>query len=187
MRVSNFRAERTLDSYLAAEGIVAIAGIDTRKLTRILREKGAQAGCIVTAQAGSEIDVAAAIAAARAFPGLAGMDLAQVVTAEKAYPWDSGEWHLGEGFKTQDAPRFHVVAYDFGVKRNILRMLAERGCRLTVVPAKTPAAEVLAMNPDGIFLSNGREIPNPATTRSPRSASSSSARFRLSASVWGTS
>ncbi|WP_417067247.1 glutamine-hydrolyzing carbamoyl-phosphate synthase small subunit [Niveibacterium terrae] len=161
LRVSNFRAERTLDSYLAAEGIVAIAGIDTRKLTRILREKGAQAGCIVTAPAGTEIDVTAAIAAARAFPGLAGMDLAQVVTADKAYAWDSGEWHLGEGFKTQDTPRYHVVAYDFGVKRNILRMLAERGCRLTVVPAKTPAAEVLAMNPDGVFLSNGPGDPEP--------------------------
>ncbi|QSI75385.1 glutamine-hydrolyzing carbamoyl-phosphate synthase small subunit [Niveibacterium microcysteis] len=161
LRVSSFRAERSLDVFLKEEGVVAIAGIDTRKLTRILREKGAQSGCIVTAAVGETIDVEAAIAEARAFAGLAGMDLAQVVTTDKAYQWTSGEWRLGEGFREQAAARFHVVAYDFGVKRNILHMLAERGCKLTVVPAKTSAAEVLALNPDGVFLSNGPGDPEP--------------------------
>ena len=155
---SNFRSERALDEYLQAAGVLGLADIDTRRLTRILREKGAQAGCLM---AGEGIDAEAAVAQARAFPGLAGMDLAQVVSATKPYAWTEGEWKLGAGFAQQTAPRFHVVAYDFGVKRNILRMLASRGCKLTVVPARTPAEEVLAMNPDGIFLSNGPGDPEP--------------------------
>ena len=162
---SNFRSEQTLDAYLKSENILGIADIDTRKLTRILREKGAQAGCLM---AGESIDADAAIAQARAFPGLAGMDLAKVVTVAKPYVWTEGEWKLGAGYAQQGAAQsdpkphaFHVVAYDFGVKRNILRMLAERGCKLTVVPAQTPAADVLAMNPDGIFLSNGPGDPEP--------------------------
>jgi len=155
---SNFRSEQTLDAYLKAENIVAIADIDTRKLTRILREKGAQAGCLM---AGDTLDADAAIAQARAFPGLAGMDLAKVVSVEKPYEWHEGEWKLGMGYLPQNHPKFHVVAYDFGVKRNILRMLAERGCRLTVVPAQTSAADVMALNPDGIFLSNGPGDPEP--------------------------
>ncbi len=161
LRVSNFRAEQSLDGYLKANGVIAIADIDTRKLTRILREKGAQAGCIVTAASAEELDVEVAIAEARAFPGLAGMDLAQVVTTDSRYEWTSGEWRLGEGYREQSSAKFHVVAYDFGVKKNILHMLAERGCKLTVVPAKTTAAEVLALNPDGVFLSNGPGDPEP--------------------------
>lgn len=157
---SNWRAQSDLPSYLVRHGIVAIAGIDTRKLTRILREKGAQAGCIIAAAAGETIDEAAALAEARAFPGLAGMDLAKVVTVDKPYTWNQGEWTL-KGYVTGPTPRFKVVAYDFGVKRNILRMLAERGCDVTVVPAQTPAADVLAMNPDGVFLSNGPGDPEP--------------------------
>ena len=155
---SNFRSEQTLDAYLRAGNVLGLADIDTRKLTRILREQGAQAGCLM---AGDEIDADAAVAKARAFPGLAGMDLAQVVSSPQAYPWTEGEWQLGAGFAKPGAFRFKVVAYDFGVKRNILRMLASRGCDLTVVPAKTPAAEVLAMKPDGIFLSNGPGDPEP--------------------------
>ena len=158
---SNWRCEQTLDAYLKSENIVAIAGIDTRKLTRILREKGAQSGCIVTAASAAELNVEAALAQARAFPGLAGMDLAKVVSASAAYPWTEGEWQLETGYVPQQNARFHVVAFDYGVKRNILRMLAERGCRLTVVPAQTPAAEVLALNPDGVFLSNGPGDPEP--------------------------
>ncbi|THF66887.1 glutamine-hydrolyzing carbamoyl-phosphate synthase small subunit [Pseudothauera nasutitermitis] len=158
---SNFRLQQTLDAYLKAENVVAIAGIDTRKLTRVLREKGAQAGCIVTGEAGGVIDVEAAIAQARAFPGLAGMDLAKVVSATESFPWNEGEWVLGQGYVAQEQPRFHVVAYDFGVKFNILRMLASRGCRLTVVPAQTPARDVLALKPDGVFLSNGPGDPEP--------------------------
>jgi carbamoyl-phosphate synthase small subunit len=154
---SNFRANQSLTDYLNAQGIVAIADIDTRRLTRILREKGAQNGCIMAGR----IDEAEALAAARAFPGLAGMDLAQVVTSDKVYEWSEGEWVLGKGYVPRSQDRFHVVAYDYGVKRNILRMLASRGCRLTVVPAKTPADEVLAMNPDGVFLSNGPGDPEP--------------------------
>jgi carbamoyl-phosphate synthase small subunit len=161
LRVSNFRAEQSLDEYLKSNGVVAIADIDTRKLTRVLREKGAQAGCIVTTETAEQLDVEAALAEARAFPGLSGMDLAQVVTTDKRYEWTSGEWRLGEGFREQAAAKFHVVAYDFGVKKNILHMLAERGCKLTVVPAKTTAAEVLALNPDGVFLSNGPGDPEP--------------------------
>ncbi|THF62534.1 glutamine-hydrolyzing carbamoyl-phosphate synthase small subunit [Pseudothauera rhizosphaerae] len=158
---SNFRMERTLDAYLKAENVVAIAGIDTRKLTRVLREKGAQAGCIVTAAAGEALNAEAAVAQARAFPGLAGMDLAKVVSATETYPWSQGEWVLGQGYTAPDQTRFHVVAYDFGVKYNILRMLASRGCRLTVVPAQTPAKDVLALKPDGVFLSNGPGDPEP--------------------------
>ena len=157
---SNFRMDQSLDAYLKSENVVAIAGIDTRKLTRVLREKGAQAGCIVTAGDGATLDPDAAIARAREFPGLAGMDLAKVVSAETSYAWTEGEWALGKGTATQEPARFHVVAYDYGVKRNILRMLASRGCRLTVVPAQTSAAEVLALNPDGIFLSNGPGDPD---------------------------
>ena len=155
---SNFRSEQTLDAYLQAENVLGLADIDTRKLTRILRENGAQAGCLM---AGEQLDADAAVAQARAFPGLAGMDLAQVVSAQQSYAWSEGEWKLGAGFAKPDDFRYHVVAYDFGVKRNILRMLASRGCKVTVVPAKTPAAEVLALNPDGIFLSNGPGDPEP--------------------------
>jgi carbamoyl-phosphate synthase small subunit len=158
---SNFRMDQTLDAYLKGENVVAIAGIDTRRLTRILREKGAQAGCIVTAGDDSAIDADAAVAAARDFPGLAGMDLAKVVSVTEAHSWSQGEWALEGGYGTPGDARFHVVAYDFGVKRNILRMLASRGCRLTVVPAQTPAAEALALSPDGIFLSNGPGDPEP--------------------------
>jgi carbamoyl-phosphate synthase small subunit len=163
-RVSNFRQAMPLDTYLQREGTVAIAGIDTRRLTRLLRTNGAQNGCIVAFPIGhavSAADRAAAIAKAQGAPSMAGQDLAQVVTCAASYPWTQTEWKLGSGYGTQDAPRFHVVAYDFGVKFNILRMLAERGCRLTVVPAKTPAADVLALNPDGLFLSNGPGDPEP--------------------------
>jgi len=158
MLASNFRSEQTLSDYLRAENVVGIADIDTRKLTRILREQGAQAGCLL---AGDALDADAAIAQARAFPGLAGMDLAKVVTVDKPYAWTEGEWKLGAGYTLSTPSRFHVVAYDFGVKRNILRMLVARGCRITVVPAQTPAAEVLALKPDGVFLSNGPGDPEP--------------------------
>ena len=159
---SNFRSEQSLDAYLRAQNVVGIADIDTRKLTRLLREKGAQAACLVAGDSiGETLNAEEAVRQARAFPGLAGMDLAKVVTTAAPYEWTEGEWALGVGFAAQAATKFHVVAYDFGVKRNILRMLASRGCRLTVVPAKTPAAEVLAMNPDGVFLSNGPGDPEP--------------------------
>ncbi len=154
---SNFRANQSLGEYLVSHDIVAIADIDTRRLTRILREKGAQNGCIMAGR----VDEAEALANARAFPGLAGMDLAQVVTTAEKYEWGEGEWKLGEGYVPPAQDKFHVVAYDYGVKRNILRMLASRGCRLTVVPARTPAAEVLAMKPDGVFFSNGPGDPEP--------------------------
>lgn len=157
---SSWRAEQSLDDYLVANKLVAIAGIDTRRLTRILREKGAQGGCIV---AGANIDEQAAIDAAKAFPGLKGMDLAREVTSDKAYSWQQTVWALEGGYSDVDAAAqpFHVVAFDFGVKSNILRMLVERGCRLTVVPAQTSAAEVLALQPDGVFLSNGPGDPEP--------------------------
>ncbi|HEY8855727.1 MAG TPA: glutamine-hydrolyzing carbamoyl-phosphate synthase small subunit [Rugosibacter sp.] len=159
---SNFRSEQTLDAYLRAENIVGIADIDTRKLTRLLREKGAQAGCLIAGEVlGEVLNEDAAIQQAREFPGLAGMDLAKVVTTAKPYPWSEGEWSLGNSFTAQATPLFHVVAYDFGIKRNILRMLVARGCQLTVVPATTSAAEALAMNPDGVFLSNGPGDPEP--------------------------
>jgi carbamoyl-phosphate synthase small subunit len=154
--VSNFRSTQTLSDYLTANNVVAIADIDTRKLTRLLREKGTQNGCIATGT-----DVETALTAARSFAGLTGMDLAQVVTCEKQYDWTQREWQLGKGYTESTGTKFHVVAYDFGVKRNILRMLAERGCRITVVPAKTNAAEVLSLNPDGLFLSNGPGDPEP--------------------------
>ena len=158
---SCWRSQGDLSSYLKKHGIVAISDIDTRKLTRILREKGAQAGCIVASdEVGAELDAAKALAEAKAFPGLSGMDLAQVVTTDKSYAWTQSEWTL-KGYETASAPKYHVVAYDYGVKYNILRMLAARGCKLTVVPAKTTAAEVLAMNPDGVFLSNGPGDPEP--------------------------
>jgi carbamoyl-phosphate synthase small subunit len=156
-KVSNWRASETLPDYLKKHEIIAIAGIDTRRLTRILREKGAQAGAIVAGEA----DAAKALVMAQAFPGLAGMDLARVVTTQETYHWNEGVWSLEQGFTPVPELRFHVVAYDFGVKRNILRILASRGCRLTVVPAQTSADEVLAMRPDGIFLSNGPGDPEP--------------------------
>ena len=155
---SNFRQAETLSQYLVRTDTVAIANIDTRKLTRLLREKGAQNGVIVGLALGEAVTQARideAVAAAQAAPSMNGLDLAKVVSTSATYAWDQTEWKLGEGYGTQDAPRFHVVAYDYGVKLNILRMLAERGCKLTVVPAQTPAADVLAMSPDGVFLSNG--------------------------------
>ncbi|MAF17206.1 MAG: carbamoyl-phosphate synthase small subunit [Marinomonas sp.] len=155
---SSWRKQESLDAYLKRKGVVGIADIDTRKLTRILREKGAQAGCIM---AGDNINEEEAIAQAKAFPGLKGMDLAKEVTTEKSYEWTESTWDLVNGHTTPTEFPFHVVAYDFGVKTNILRMLVERGCRLTVVPAKTPASDVLALNPDGVFLSNGPGDPEP--------------------------
>jgi len=158
---SNWRNTLSLDEYLKANNVVAIAGIDTRRLTRILREKGAQNGCIM---AGDDISEEAAIAAARAFPGLKGMDLAKEVSTKDTYQWRSSVWDL-KSDSHPDVPNselpYHVVAYDYGVKVNILRMLVERGCHLTVVPAQTPAADVLALNPDGVFLSNGPGDPEP--------------------------
>lgn len=155
--VSNWRSEESLDAYLVRHNVVGLAGIDTRALTRRLREKGAMKGCIV---AGDNIDVKAAVEAAKSFEGLKGMDLAKVVSTKESYSWETGCWHLN-GESHAEEPRFHVVAYDFGAKKNILRMLVERGCKLTVVPAQTSAEEVLAMNPDGIFLSNGPGDPEP--------------------------
>ncbi|HMM72335.1 MAG TPA: glutamine-hydrolyzing carbamoyl-phosphate synthase small subunit [Rhodocyclaceae bacterium] len=158
VRPSNFRMRATLDDYLRARDVVAIAGLDTRRLTRLLRERGAQAGCI---QVGN-LDVDGAIERARAFPGLAGVDLAQVVSTPERYVWDQGEWQLGRAYQTVAMlSDLHVVAYDFGIKRNILRLLAQRGLRLTVVPARTCADEVLALRPDGVFLSNGPGDPEP--------------------------
>ncbi|HHJ13848.1 MAG TPA: carbamoyl-phosphate synthase small subunit [Gammaproteobacteria bacterium] len=158
---SSWRARQSLGDYLREQGVVGIADIDTRRLTRILREKGAQNGCLV---AGGQIDEQAAIEAARAFPGLKGMDLAREVTTQGRYAWRQGSWTLDGGLPAErpeaELP-WHVVAYDFGVKRNILRMLVDRGCRLTVVPADTAAAEVLALKPDGVFLSNGPGDPEP--------------------------
>ena len=161
---SNFRLNMTLDQYLVREKTVAIADIDTRRLTRILRSKGAQNGCIIGLAAGQTVTQAVkdqAIAAAKAAPNMAGLDLAKVVSSDKTFAWTQTEWRLGSGYGEQTEPRFHVVAYDFGVKKNILRMLAERGCQVTVVPAQTPAAEVLKLNPNGIFLSNGPGDPEP--------------------------
>ena len=158
---SSWRSQASLQDYLKARGVIGIADIDTRRLTRILRDKGAQAGCIM---AGDALDEQAAVAQAREFPGLQGMDLAKVVTTSAAYPWQQGTWSLEDGLpedKSMAELPLHVVAYDFGVKRNILRMLADRGCRLTVVPATTPASEVLALQPDGVFLSNGPGDPEP--------------------------
>lgn len=158
IQVSNFRSQQSLPDYLKSEGIVAIAGIDTRKLTRVLREKGAQNGAIV---AGEGATPEQALALARSFPGLAGMDLAKVVSTTQSYVWDQTEWRLGHGYGKQENPEFHVVAFDYGVKYNILRMLAQRGCKVTVLPAQASAADALALNPDGIFLSNGPGDPEP--------------------------
>jgi carbamoyl-phosphate synthase small subunit len=158
---SSWRGKESLPDYLVRKGIVAIADIDTRRLTRILREKGAQRGCII---AGDDLNEAVALEAAKAFPGLQGLDLAKEVSTTESYSWNEGSWQLKPGAQVTldaDKARFKVVAYDFGVKRNILRMLVDRGCDVTVVPAKTPAADVLAMNPDGVFLSNGPGDPEP--------------------------
>jgi len=157
---SNWRSRQTLDAYLREQGVLGIAGLDTRRLTRVLREKGAQNGCLM---AGDDIDEAVALREARAFPGLVGLDLAKEVTTDASYDWEEGTWDLADGYLSRpaDAARYRVIAFDYGVKRNILRMLADRGCRLTVVPAQTPAAEVLAMHPDGVFLSNGPGDPEP--------------------------
>ncbi len=163
---SNFRSQQSLSQYLVAERTVAIANIDTRKLTRHLRSLGAQNGCILGLAAGEEVSQAQvdqAIAAAKAAPSMAGLDLAKVVSATQPYEWTQTEWLLGRGYGTQSAPRFHVVAFDFGVKKNILRMLAERGCKVTVVPAQTAAADVLALKPNGVFLSNGPGDPEPCS------------------------
>lgn len=165
LTASSWRSQMSLDAYLVKHKVVAIADIDTRRLTRILREKGAQNGCIL---AGDAIDEQAAIAAAKGFPGLKGMDLAKEVTTHTPYEWAQGSWTLAGGMPEAPHPieeklPYHVVAYDFGVKRNILRMLVDRGCRLTVVPAQTPATEVLKLNPDGVFLSNGPGDPEPCT------------------------
>jgi carbamoyl-phosphate synthase small subunit len=155
--VSNFRAQKDLPTYLREAGVVGICDIDTRKLTRVLREKGAQNGCIM---AGS-VEEKEALARARAAPSMAGLDLAKVVSCRAPYDWNSSTWALGAGYQPAPDPRYRVVAYDFGIKHNILRMLASRGCRLTVVPAQTPAKDVLALRPDGIFLSNGPGDPEP--------------------------
>ncbi len=163
---SNFRLTQTLSEYLVSEKTVAIANIDTRKLTRLLRTKGAQNGAIVGLAAGEAVTQALidkAVAAAQGAPSMAGLDLAKVVSTTLPYDWSQTEWVLGTGYGKQVAPKFHVVAYDFGVKKNILRMLSERGCRVTVVPAQTPAADVLRLKPDGLFLSNGPGDPEPCT------------------------
>jgi len=157
---SNWRSEKTLQQYLVDNNVVAIADIDTRKLTRLLRDKGAQRGCIM---AGETVDLETAQRAIDGFSGLKGMDLAKEVTAAESYEWSENIWHLRNGHTQAENLTKHVVAYDFGIKRNILRLLANRGCRVTVVPAKTPAEKVLAMNPDGIFLSNGPGDPEPCT------------------------
>ena len=155
---ASWRAEQALPDYLASAGVVAIADVDTRRLTRLIRTKGALSGCIVT---GAEADAERALAEARAFPGLAGMDLAKVVSCAEIAQWREAAWSLGTGYPRTDGRGPHVVAYDFGVKRNILRLLAQRECRVTVVPARTPASEALALRPDGVFLSNGPGDPDP--------------------------
>jgi len=161
---SNFRTTQTLSQYLHSQGTVAIANIDTRKLTRLLRTNGAQNGCIIGLAAGDAVTpalVEKAVTAARSAAPMSGQDLAKVVSVDKAYGWTQTEWHLGSGYGEQTAPKYHVVAFDYGVKKNILRMLAERGCKVTVVPAKTSAGEVKKLNPDGVFLSNGPGDPQP--------------------------
>jgi carbamoyl-phosphate synthase small subunit len=161
LAASNFRKTQDLPEYLQAQNIVAIADIDTRKLTRLLREKGAQDGALFAAPKITKADEAKALAAARGFPGLAGMDLAKVVSVKHPYAWDETTWALGKGYGRQEAPKHHLVAYDYGVKRNILRMLAARGCRITVLPAQASADEALKLKPDGVFLSNGPGDPEP--------------------------
>ncbi|WP_411358791.1 glutamine-hydrolyzing carbamoyl-phosphate synthase small subunit [Pseudidiomarina salilacus] len=161
LKASNFRREQSLGDYLRQRNVVGIADIDTRKLTRILREKGAQNGCIMAGNVDGELDVEHALELAKGFPGLQGMDLAKEVTIRTPHEWTSTSWQLGKGFSEVTEPKFHVVAYDYGCKRNILRMLADRGCKVTLVPAQTSAAEVLAMKPDGVFLSNGPGDPEP--------------------------
>jgi carbamoyl-phosphate synthase small subunit len=158
---SNFRSTQSLSEYLAANHVVAIADIDTRKLTRILREKGAQTGAIIAGEADETRAVALANSLIAGFPGMAGMDLAKVVSCEKPYQFTEGEWALGQGFTQAPEQKYHVVAYDYGVKRNILRMLVSRGCKVTVLPAQATAEEALALNPDGVFLSNGPGDPEP--------------------------
>jgi carbamoyl-phosphate synthase small subunit len=161
---SSFRSDMSLQQYLQREGTVAIADIDTRKLTRLLRTKGAQNGCILGMKPGEEVTPALieqALAQSRSVPSMNGLDLAKVVSAKQPYAWDQTEWQLGSGYGKLEQPKYHVVAFDYGVKQNILRMLAERGCKVTVVPAQTSAAEVKKMNPDGVFLSNGPGDPEP--------------------------
>ena len=158
---SNFRARRSLSEFLRAEGCVAIAGIDTRRLTRLLRTKGAQNGAILADCAGDASDVEKALGLARSFPGLTGLDLAKVVGVREPYDWTESVWKLGDGYQSGEAGRFHVVAFDYGIKHNILRMLAARGCRVTVLPAQASSADALAYKPDGIFLSNGPGDPEP--------------------------
>ena len=160
-RASNWRRVLDLTQYLREANVVGIADVDTRKLTRILRERGAQNGCVVAGETLTEADAAAAIARARAAPSMTGLDLAKVVSCATPYVWTSGAWALGAGYRPMGEPKFHVVAYDYGAKHNILRLLAQRGCRLTVVPAKTTAKDALALAPDGIFLSNGPGDPEP--------------------------
>ncbi|MFT7090617.1 MAG: carbamoyl-phosphate synthase small subunit [Candidatus Azotimanducaceae bacterium] len=158
---SNWRAEMSLSEYLVKRNVVAIAGIDTRKLTGILRDQGSQKGCLIAGENLTDSDINKAIKAAQTFSGLEGLDLAKVVSTQSSYPWREGTWSIGEGYPVKSEFKYKVVAYDFGVKRNILRMLTDRGCELTVVPAQTPASEVLAMKPDGVFLSNGPGDPDP--------------------------
>jgi carbamoyl-phosphate synthase small subunit len=154
---SSWRSQESLDAYLKRNNVVGIADIDTRKLTRILRTKGAQNGCLMA----GDIDVDAALTKAKSFPGLAGMDLAKVVSTQKPYEWTEGSWELGKGFRRVENPRFHIVAYDYGIKRNILRMLADRGARITVLPAQASAKDALRLKPDGVFLANGPGDPEP--------------------------
>lgn len=160
---SNWRAQQSLTAFLRERKVVAIAGVDTRRLTRLLREKGAQNGCIASGGKSRRINKREVVRAAQSFAGLKGMDLAQDVSTKRSYQWDQGSWQLGHGFDSSPAKRFRVVAYDFGIKRNILRMLTDRGCSVTVVPAKTDASKVLALKPDGVFLSNGPGDPEPCT------------------------
>ena len=159
--LSNWRSQTDLTTYLQRNKVVGIADLDTRKLTRILREKGAQNGCVTTEMRAGQVDLEAALQKAKSFPGLAGMDLAKVVTTQKPYEWAEGRWEMGKGHRKIENPRFHVVAYDYGIKRNILRMIADRGARVTVVPAQMPARDVLKMKPDGVFLANGPGDPEP--------------------------
>lgn len=161
LMASNWRSEMSLQDYLVARNVVAIAEIDTRKLTRVLRDQGSLKGAIVAGADLSEDDISEALSAAKGFAGLEGMDLAKVVTSPASYEWQEGSWDIKQGYSPVMDTEFHVVAYDFGVKKNILRMLADRACKLTVVPAQTPAAEVMALNPDGVFLSNGPGDPDP--------------------------